>query len=122
MYNKSDTAEKQITIRFAEAGDLEGLRRLAQLDSAVVPSGELLVAHAGSELRAAMATGGREVIADPFHATSEIVGMLALRASQLNGAHRPGLGRRLLAAISGRPNRGSAPQPAGALRPLSERR
>lgn len=123
MYYKTAADGGEISIRSSEARDGEALRRLAQLDSSVVPAGELLVAEAADGLRAAIAVGSGEVIADPFRHTAEIVGMLALRASQLRGrAERPGLGRRLRAAISRSRGPGAAPQPAGALRPIGERR
>ena len=40
-----------VTLRYAFPDDHEAVRRLAALDSAEVPAGQLLVAEVGSELR-----------------------------------------------------------------------
>ena len=73
-----------ITIRFAYPDDAAALRRLAALDSQLLPSGPLLVAEVAGELWAAVsATGGREAIADPFRHTAELVALLYERADRL---------------------------------------
>ena len=77
-----------ITIRPATAGDRDALRRLAILDSATVPVGDLLVADGGGELRAAVAIGSGKAIADPFHPTAGIVVLLRARARQIATAER----------------------------------
>jgi hypothetical protein len=65
-----------ITIRPARAADEQAIRRLAALDSAPVPRGELVLAEVDGELRAAVSTDGRGAIADPFHRTLELVAMV----------------------------------------------
>ncbi len=71
----------EITIRPAYADDDAALIRLAALDSAVVPTGPLLLAEVDGELRAALATGNGTVIADPFFRTAELITLLRKHAA-----------------------------------------
>ncbi len=104
--------EASITIRSAAPGDDEALRRLAQRDTRAVPEGELLVALVDGEARAAISLASGETIADPFHRTVELVGMLTLHRSRLGREPRRRGPKRLLWSRG----RSSAPQPAGSLR------
>lgn len=70
-----------ITIRPARPSDRPALRRLAALDSARPPSGEVLLAETGGEVRAALPLGGGRPIADPFHHTADLVALLELRVA-----------------------------------------
>jgi hypothetical protein len=90
MYYKPnrDQTETSITIRAARLEDADALRRVAQRDSRAVPEGELLVALVDGEARAAISLASGETIADPFHPTAELVGMLTLRVSRLCGEPR----------------------------------
>jgi hypothetical protein len=90
MYHKPnrDQTETSITIRAARLEDADALRRVAQRDSRAVPEGELLVALVDGEARAAISLASGETIADPFHPTAELVGMLTLRVSRLCGEPR----------------------------------
>ena len=72
-----------LKIRQADPVDEDAIRRLAALDSAEAPDGELLVAESGDELVAALPVGGGRPVADPFRRTAEVVDLLRLRASQL---------------------------------------
>ena len=74
-----------VTIRPAAAADGPALTRVAALDSARVPSGDLLVAEVDGELWAALALNGGTVIADPFRPTADVVTLLERRAAQLGG-------------------------------------
>jgi hypothetical protein len=105
-----DRRNSSITIRPAGLEDAEALRRLAQRDTRAVPEGELLIALVGGEARAAISLASGESIADPFHPTAELVGMLILRGSRLL-AERP-RHRRRLRWLMGSRGGGSAPQPA----------
>lgn len=78
--------EAPVTIRLAHVGDEPALRRLAELDSRRVPSGEVLVAAVGGELVAALPLDGAAAIADPFRPTAGFVTLLAVRAAQLRRA------------------------------------
>jgi hypothetical protein len=90
MYNRAieDPTGTSITIRAAGPEDVEALHRLAQRDSRPVPEGELLIALVDGEPRAAISLASGETIADPFHRTEELVGMLTLRGSRLRGESR----------------------------------
>lgn len=93
-----------LTIRRAGPGDSAALGRLAELDSARVPAGDLLVADVGGELWAAMSVDGMEWVADPFRPSADVLLVLLERGRQLRRhrerarAGRAGLRRRLLAA------------------------
>jgi hypothetical protein len=112
---RTQTLDSSLTIRLATSADSAGLRRLAERDSAAVPSGRLLVAATDGEIRAAVSLAG-DAIADPFHPTEETVALLRERQRQLRGEGR-GLRARLGALRHRRPRRAMAPQPAGTLRP-----
>jgi hypothetical protein len=116
MYYKPnrDQTETSITIRAARLEDADALRRVAQRDSRAVPDGELLVALVGGEAQAAISLASGETIADPFHPTADLVGMLTLRASQWHGEFRRR--RRGLKRLLGSGGGAGAPQPAGSPR------
>lgn len=82
----SMTSADHIIIRRAQQSDDEALRRLAALDSARVPAGDVLLAEVDGELRAALGVRGREVVADPFHATAGLVELLAARAASVRAS------------------------------------
>jgi hypothetical protein len=69
-----------VLIRAASGTDVAALDRLAQLDSAHVPTGDLLVAEADGTLVAALSVDNGSAIADPFRPTADVVDLLALRA------------------------------------------
>ena len=75
-----------VVIRAARGSDGPALRRLAALDSAEVPTGELLIAEADDALVAAMSVKTGERVADPFRRTAEVVDLLAFRAKRLRAA------------------------------------
>jgi hypothetical protein len=81
------TQHSATTIRLATEADEPALRRLAQLDGARLPEGELLVAEAAGELRAALRVSDRAYVADPFYPSKELVGMLDVRARRLRQEH-----------------------------------
>jgi hypothetical protein len=80
------TSAEDITIRRAQDSDSEALRRLAALDSARVPAGDVLVAEVDGQLRAALGVRGREVVADPFHLSAGLVELLVARAASVRAA------------------------------------
>jgi hypothetical protein len=79
----STAQDTSITIRLATEADEPALRRLAQLDGARLPEGDLLVAESGGELRAALRITDRAYVADPFHPSRELVTLLDVRARRL---------------------------------------
>jgi hypothetical protein len=95
-----------ITIRQPAPSDHEAIERIAGLDSSRVPSGRLLVAVEGDEIRAVLPLDGGRAIADPFHPTAELVEMLRvaavpLRSRRVRLARRFGLGLKRAAVVSG---------------------
>jgi hypothetical protein len=75
-----------LLIRAAHGTDGAALQRLAGLDSARVPTGDLLVAEADGALIAAHAPATGATIADPFRPTAEVVELLELRGTLLRAA------------------------------------
>ena len=73
-----------VTIRLAQRTDGSQLQRVAQLDSAAVPTGELLVAEADGRLLAAVSLADSRTITDPFTPTADLVELLLARAAQLH--------------------------------------
>ena len=79
-----------IVIRRAGAADARTLTRLAALDSAPVPGLESLIAERDGVAVAALDLVDGRVVADPFARTVDLVEMLQLRASRLQGAREHG--------------------------------
>ena len=77
-----------MTIRHAAASDLASLERLAALDSARIPSGELFVAEVDGRLLAATSIDTGAVIADPFEHTASIVELLRVQSRGARPAPR----------------------------------
>ena len=77
---RRDVALPPVTIRHAAASDLASLERLAALDSARIPSGELFVAEVDGRLLAATSIDTGAVIADPFEHTASIVELLRVQS------------------------------------------
>jgi hypothetical protein len=90
--------EAPITIRPARAADAPGLAKLAELDSAEVPSLPILVAEATGRVRAAVSLADGAVIADPFDHTAGLIQLLHARAAQLRGRH-PGQRRQFSSVV-----------------------
>jgi hypothetical protein len=86
--------ENTLTIRPADLADLAGLDRLAALDSASPPTGEVLVAEVGGELWAAIAVETGAAIADPFRPSGDLVELLRHASGERRAPRRP-LGRLL---------------------------
>ena len=80
--NRTDAA---ITIRLAREEDADALRRLAQLDAARVPTGDVLIAEVDGEPRAAMRILDRTYVADQFVPTRELINLLDVRARLISG-------------------------------------
>ena len=85
---QADAPDGKLTLRSFQERDIDGIRRLAQLDSKHAPKGPVLVAEVAGEVVAALPLDGGPALADPFKPTASIVDLLKLRASQL-GPARP---------------------------------
>lgn len=83
-------ADSTVAIRLAGPRDGWELRRVAELDSATVPDGALLLAEVDGTLLAAVALDDGHVIADPFASTGDLVALLRARAAQLRRTARSG--------------------------------
>src|SRR3954469_23871509 len=77
------THDRTILIRRASDDDALALRRLAQLDGARLPDGDLLVAEADGEIRGALRVSDSAYVADPFFPSRPLVGMLDTRAKAI---------------------------------------
>jgi len=86
--------ENALTIRPADLADLAGLDRLAALDSASPPTGDVLVAEVGGELWAAISVETGAAIADPFRPSGDLVELLRHASGERRVSRRP-LGRLL---------------------------
>jgi hypothetical protein len=71
-----------LVLRPATSADSDGLERLAALDSARPLSGDVLVAAAGGELRAALSLDSGRAVADPFWPSGELVVLLRAAAGE----------------------------------------
>jgi hypothetical protein len=80
------SAAGSVVIRSARRSDGAALHRLASLDSARIPVGELLLAETDGSLVAAHAPASGATIADPFRHTAEVVELLQLRGTLLRAA------------------------------------
>jgi hypothetical protein len=78
-----------LTIRRATAADAFALRRLAAIDSAYPPTGDVLLGEMGTELWAAVSIDTGAAVADPFRPSGDIVELLRFRAERLAGHGRP---------------------------------
>jgi hypothetical protein len=82
-----------VTLRLALPSDLEDLRRLAELDSQLLPEGPHLVAEREGRIDAALSLSGGELIADPFRRTAELSELLRRHASAIDaGRTTTGIG------------------------------
>ena len=86
-----------ITIRRAHPEE-QGVLRIAALDSALVPVAPLLVAEVDGQVRAALSLDDGKAIADPFHATENLLDLLRAHAA---ATRRPSEG--LLSRLGLRP-------------------
>jgi len=71
------TTEQQIEIRLLNGEDTQQLVRLAERDTAEIPSEPVLGGIVDGELVAAHSIGSGESVADPFRPTAEIRELLA---------------------------------------------
>jgi hypothetical protein len=72
-----------VAIRPASSSDGAAIDRLADLETAPRPAGEVLLAESDGEVVAALPIDGGRPLADPFRRTVAAVELLALRARQL---------------------------------------
>jgi hypothetical protein len=78
-----------LTIRRATADDAFSLRRLAAIDSAYPPTGDVLLAEMGTELWAAVSVDTGAAVADPFRPSGDLVDLLRFRAGRIKDDEHP---------------------------------
>ena len=78
----------RLVLRRSSAEDEQALARLARLDSAPRPRGDMLVAEVDDVIVAAVPLEGGPAIADPFRPTADVVAILQARAELLAGRTR----------------------------------
>lgn len=89
-----------LTIRVAGPADADAVRDLSATDSAVPPTGEVLLAEVDGRLWAALSLDDGHAVADPFRPTGELAWLLVEHARRLRRADSPGLTRRLRAVAA----------------------
>ncbi len=80
-------------LRPAGPADALTLSRLATLDEAPALVGDVLIGERDGTAVAAVAVASGDVVADPFVASEELVGLLRARAAHLRGSAHPALRR-----------------------------
>jgi len=75
-----------LLLRPATSVDASDLARLAALDSAEPLDGEVMLAYAAGEVRAAVSVETGRAVADPFYPSAELVELL--RAATRDGRRR----------------------------------
>ena len=81
-----------IVIRQAREADAVKLNRLAALDSAMLPAGQLLIAEVAGEPRAAVSVSDGTAVADPFYPSATLVELIRVRLTpQAPSPERRGL-------------------------------
>jgi hypothetical protein len=81
------TLPPTVVIRRAVEADRAAVERLAALDSARAPRGDLLLALVDDVPWAALSLDHDRAVADPFRPSGEAVDLLRIRAAQLRAAH-----------------------------------
>jgi hypothetical protein len=83
-----------VTIRPATRSDIPAIAGLAELDSAPVPRGRVLLAELGGRIVAAISLESGALFADPFVPTAEAVKDLRAKAAEVRLADDPETRRR----------------------------
>jgi hypothetical protein len=79
-----------VVLRLCSVHDDPALERIAALEGVAVPSGRHVVAEVNGSIVAALPLAGGPALADPFHATAQLMPLLQLRARQLTPTTRTG--------------------------------
>ena len=109
--------ESDVILRLATPADAGRLETLAQLDSARVPDGEVLIAEVDGRLRAAASVAGGAAIANPFERSADLLALLRAHAAQL--AARDATAATTLSALERRTTDLRSAKPLAALRRLT---
>jgi hypothetical protein len=84
MWRVPDTVSmtSPLVLRPATSADAAALERLAALDSARPLTGEVMLASAGGDVRAALSLQTGRAVADPFYPSAELVALLRTAAGK----------------------------------------
>ena len=77
-----------LVLRPATSADAADLERLAALDSSRPLAGEVMLAHADGDVRAALSLETGRVVADPFYPSLELVPLLRAAAGERTSRRR----------------------------------
>jgi hypothetical protein len=80
---REESGYRSVTVRLSRPGDERAIRRLEQLEGWHLPAEPTLVAEAEGRVLAARSVSSRDIVADPFQPTMELVELLDLRSIQL---------------------------------------
>ena len=94
-----------LVIRLARPDEAPAIERLAELDSARAPEGQVLVAEVRGDVWAALSLDDFHAVSDPFRPTGELLFLLVERGRQLvrhteRRTRRRGIGRRRRTALA----------------------
>ena len=89
MIGMTKSQKPSLVLRFAGDDEAAVVRRLAQLDDAPTPSGEVLLAVLDGDPVAALSLSDGRVVANPFVRTADLVTLLRLRAAQISAPPSP---------------------------------
>ena len=90
-----------LVLRSATSHDSAALRRLAALDSARPLTGEVMLAYAGGDVRAALSLETGRTVSDPFYPSAELVELLrAAAGTRRSRRSRPRVARAARAGLA----------------------
>jgi hypothetical protein len=92
-----------ITIRRLGPSDETAIERLAEIDSSIRPTGELLGAEVEGRLLVALSIESGESVANPFARTEELRALVGIRATQLRSRKAARRRSRSRGALAGSP-------------------
>jgi hypothetical protein len=100
--DRFESGEPTVALRLAYADEGEAVERLARLDEAPAPAGDVLLALVDGEPVAALSLADGSVVADPFTPAADVVDLLRVRAQRLGAPARARAGQSRIAALRSR--------------------
>jgi hypothetical protein len=95
MRNDTSRMSSPLVLRPATTADAAALERLAALDSSRPLTGEVMLASAGGDVRAALSLETGRAVADPFYPSAELVTLLRAAAGTGRSQRRRRRGARV---------------------------
>jgi hypothetical protein len=100
MISSDECLNDPATIRLAANSDLPAIARLAELDSARLPRGRVLIAELRGNVVAAISVESGVLFADPFVSTADVVKVLRAKAAAMEAADDPETRRRRTSLVA----------------------